>query len=294
MTTTTVQRRMPEDATGVERVEPIACVGRGENVEHATRAKRVERVERVERAERSEHAERLEPREPLEALEALELTERLERLERSERSEPSERSERPERPHNSIGTVIAVLHDDVFLVTSDDGALLTCKRAFSCLITPAIRDRVAVCGNGPRHGYVAAILERAAGSETCIRVEGDLRLDASGDVRVSAAREIALEGERLAITTHDAELTATKSTLVCDELEGRIGLVRLLGKTIEAVVEHIVQISKTSFRSIDTVDHLRAAHIDYAASESVRLHGKNTLLSAEHLSKLDAEQIHLG
>ena len=31
-----------------------------------------------------------------------------------------------------------------------------------------------------------------------------------------------------------------------------------------------------------------------AASESVRLHGKNTLLSAEHLSKLDAEQIHLG
>jgi hypothetical protein len=285
MTTTTVQRRMPEHATGVERVEPIACVGRGEDVEHATRA------ERVEHAERSEHAERLERLEALEALEALELTERLERSERSERSE---RFERPERTHNSIGTVIAVLHDDVFLVTGDDGALLTCKRAFSCLITPAIRDRVAVCGNGPRHGYVAAILERAAGSETCIRVEGDLRLDASGDVRVSAAREIALEGERLAVATHDAEFTATKSTLVCDELEGRIGLVRLLGKTIEAVVERIVQISKTSFRSIDTVDHLRAAHIDYAASESVRLHGKNTLLSAEHLSKLDAEQIHLG
>jgi hypothetical protein len=255
MTTTATQWRMPELDTGVERVEPIA---RGERTEHAKHAERIARAQHVE---------------PMGSVERPELN---------------------ERAHNSIGTVIAVLHDDVFLVTGDDGALLTCKRAFSCLIAPAIRDRVAVCGSGPRHGYVAAILERAAGSETCIRVEGDLRIDASGDVRVSAAREIALDGERLAVTTHDAELTAAKSTFVCDELEGRIGLVRLLGKTIEAVVERVVQISKTSFRSIETVDHLRAAHIDYAASESVRLHGKNTLLSAEHLSKLDAEQIHLG
>jgi hypothetical protein len=205
-----------------------------------------------------------------------------------------EHADRATHTTHTIGTVIAVLHDNVFLVTSDDGALLTCKRAFSCLITPAIRDRVAVYASDPRHGYVAAILERAAGSEACIRIEGDLRIDAGGDVRVSAARDIALEGERLAVATHDAQFTAARSTFVCDELEGRIGLVRLLGKTLEAVVERIVQISKTSFRSIDTVDHLRAAHIDYAASESVRLHGKNTLLSAEHLSKLDAEQIHLG
>jgi hypothetical protein len=273
MTTITAQRRVLEPHTGVERVELIARAGCGEHVERAKRA------ECVELTERAKHAE---------SFEALEPTERLERLERLERSDLNE------HPHNSVGTVIAVLHDDVFLVTGDDGALLTCKRAFSCLITPAIRDRVAVCGSGPRHGYVAAILERAAGSETCIHVEGDLRIDASGDVRVSAAHEIALAGERLAVVTHDAQFSATKSTLVCDELEGRIGLVRLLGKTIEAVVERIVQISKTSFRSIDTIDHLRAAHIDYAASESVRLHGKNTLLSAEHLSKLDAEQIHLG
>ncbi|CAE6858563.1 hypothetical protein R75471_00041 [Paraburkholderia domus] len=200
----------------------------------------------------------------------------------------------PERTDNSIGTVIAVLHDDVLLVTGDDGALQTCKRAFSCLIAPVIRDRVVVCSNGPRHGYVLAVLERVTGSETRIHIEGDLRIDAAGDVHLSAARNIALNSERFAVTTHDAELSSAKSTFVCDELEGRVGLVRLLGKTIEAVVERVVQISKTSFRSIETIDHLRAAHIDYAASESVRLHGKNTLLSAEHLSKLDAEQIHLG
>ncbi|MFL9905133.1 DUF3540 domain-containing protein [Paraburkholderia sp. RL17-337-BIB-A] len=291
MTTTTAQRRMPEHDTGVERVEPIARVERAkgdERVEHMERVGRAEHPKDDERVERVKHAKHVERAERFERFE------RAEHVNRVERAEHAKQAERTERSHNSIGTVIAVLHDDVYLVTGDDGALLTCKRAFSCLITPAIRDRVAVCGSGPRHGYVAAILERAAGSETCIRVEGDLRIDASGDVRVSAAREIALEGERLAVATHDAELTATKSTLVCDELEGRIGLVRLLGKTIEAVVERIVQISKTSFRSIDSVDHLRAAHIDYAASESVRLHGKNTLLSAEHLSKLDAEQIHLG
>jgi Protein of unknown function (DUF3540) len=291
MTTTTVQRRMQEHDTGVKRVELIA---RAESAKHAGRVEHVERAEHAkdaERVERVKHAKRVER---VERAEGVERVERAEHVDHVERAEHAKHADHPDRPHNSIGTVITVLHDDVFLVTGDDGALLTCKRAFSCLITPAIRDRVAVCGNGPRHGYVAAILERAVGSETCIRVAGDLRIDASGDVRVSAAREIALEGERLAVATHDAKLTATKSTLVCDELEGRIGLVRLLGKTIEAVVERIVQISKTSFRSIDTVDHLRAAHIDYAASESVRLHGKNTLLSAEHLSKLDAEQIHLG
>jgi hypothetical protein len=233
-------------------------------------------------------------RAPDSEVQPVERTERIEPTECAEHPEGANHAERRDRVHHSIGTVIAILRDDVFLITGDDGALLTCKRAFSCLVAPAIRDRVAICGSSSRHGYVAAILERAAGSETAIRIEGDLRIEAFGDVRVSAASEIALEGERLAVVTHDAELTAAKSTFVCDELEGRIGLVRLLGKTIETVVDRIVQISKTSFRSVDTVDHLRAAHIDYAASESVRLHGKNTLLSAEHLSKLDAEQIHLG
>lgn len=201
----------------------------------------------------------------------------------------------------TLGTVLAILNADQWLVECDN-VRLPCRRAFSCLIAPEPGDRVLVSRADPKRDYVLAIFERLATGEARIRIDGDLLLESTHGVQIRAAQHIHLHGERelhlrggrLELAANEAELIAEKSALRCGELQGHIGALRLIGKTLESVFDRVVQISKTSFRTIEAVDHLRAAHIDYAADESVRLHGKHALLTAERLSKIDAQQIHLG
>ncbi|MFM0501038.1 DUF3540 domain-containing protein [Paraburkholderia caffeinilytica] len=201
----------------------------------------------------------------------------------------------------TLGSVLAILPEDRLLVACD-GARLSCQRAFSCLIAPEPGDRVLVSHADPERAYVLAILERSATGSARIRIDGDLLLESTRCVKIRAAQHIHLHGDnelllhsgRLEVSVDEAELAAEKSSFQCGELQGRVSALRLIGKTVESVFERVVQISKASFRTIEAIDHLRAAHIDYAAEESVRLHGKHALLTAERLSKIDAQQIHFG
>jgi Protein of unknown function (DUF3540) len=190
------------------------------------------------------------------------------------------------RAADTVSTVLAHLDDGLMLVAVN-GDAVRCRRAFSCLVEPEPGDRVTVSHADPQCRYVLAILERANPGVTRISIDGDLVLQASRAVRIVAASELSAQGERLALTANAAEFD-------CGDVESRIGALRLIGRTIETVVERVVQISRSSFRSIERIDHLRTAHLDHAATETARLHGKHLLLSGERLSKLDAEQIHLG
>ncbi|PQV48783.1 DUF3540 domain-containing protein [Paraburkholderia sp. BL21I4N1] len=201
----------------------------------------------------------------------------------------------------TAGTVLALLNDDMLLVACSS-TRLTCRRAFSCLIAPEIGDRVVVSHVEPQRPHVLAILNRPHGRNACIRVDGDLLLESSGHIHIRAEQglqlhtsdDLGLRGKRLALDSDEATFIARKASIDCVELEGRAGALRLIGKSLESVFERVVQIAKASFRTVETVDHLRCAHLDYAASEAARLHGKHTVLTAERLAKLDAQQIHLG
>jgi hypothetical protein len=70
--------------------------------------------------------------------------------------------------------------------------------------------------------------------------------------------------------------------------------VRVIGRVYEAIVERLVHLSKTAFRMTEGIDQVRASHIDYQATEMARLHGKNTVVTAQDLIKADASQIHMG
>ena len=60
------------------------------------------------------------------------------------------------------------------------------------------------------------------------------------------------------------------------------------------MVERISVDAKRSYRTVSEIDQVKAEQIDYAAETIMNLHGKNTLVTAEELVKLDAAQIHVG
>jgi hypothetical protein len=205
-------------------------------------------------------------------------------------------------PDSAEGTFIAIQHDDTLLVECD-GIRLHCRRAFSCLIAPEPGDTVLVHGAATARPYVLAILERGADSLAArFSVDGDLVIEATRDLRVVATRELDLqgtnalrvEGAQIAVTAEHADVVTRRARFSADETSVRSNVLRVIGQALENIVERVVQISKTSYRTVEATDHLRAGQIDHEAEAYVRMHGNHVLVTANRLSKIDADQIHLG
>ncbi|NVB39022.1 DUF3540 domain-containing protein [Pseudenhygromyxa sp. WMMC2535] len=186
------------------------------------------------------------------------------------------------------------------------GALSVAQRALSCLIEPELGDRVLFVAVGEER-FVLAVLARAARAEgeleapARIAVEGDLELRAGGRLRVGGeAVELAAE-RALAVRSEEFSVQARRGRVLFDALDTFVRRVHatltestIVGRALERFVERFTEHSHTSYRSVATVDHVRAGSIDYHAQTVAHVHGENTSMSAAELVKVDAGQIHLG
>lgn len=204
----------------------------------------------------------------------------------------------------TVATIVDVLPDGTF-VAACGGAKLHCRRAFSCLVEPRPGDRVAISRadeRGAHVTYVTAILERPDADGVHIVVDGDLVLESTRDVCVKSrdalllrsGEHVSIKTARLAMSAQEASLSSERATMTSAEFHGRVGKVRLIGKILEMVMDRVVQSCRSSFRTVETVEHLRASHVDHAATGTMRLHANTTLITSAQLSKIDAGQIHLG
>ncbi len=184
-----------------------------------------------------------------------------------------------------------------------DGELFTARRAASCLVEPRPGDRVLACRQPGGDSFVLAVLEAAAGDETVIAVEGDLRLNLdSGHFTVAAQ-----EGIDMATA---GTLETVAGQVKIDALRGRINLhelifkgarlqagierVRLLAASAETVVQRLVQRAKRVFRTVEEDEIVRAGRVDVSASKTMSLSGKYTVMTARQDVKIDGERIHIG
>ncbi|NVM89628.1 hypothetical protein FHT32_003285 [Variovorax sp. SG517] len=203
---------------------------------------------------------------------------------------------------NALGTVTSVLPGGLYSVDSD-GRLLRCQRAASCLLRPEIGDLVLVSGPDANRLYLTAVAEQADANTSRLDVNGDLTLASErGSVRVESAAELSLKGgtslrmasEKLEIDAAAADCSVSQLAYRGEEVQVTALGIRVIGRVYEAIVDRLVHLSKTAFRMTDGIDQVRAGHIDYHAEEMARLHGKNTVVTAQDLIKTDASQIHMG
>jgi len=203
---------------------------------------------------------------------------------------------------NALGSVTSALPGGLYSVESD-GRVLHCQRAASCLLRPEIGDLVLVSGPDAKRLYLTAVAEQADARTSRLDVSGDLTLASErGAVSIKSATRLSLQGrERLCMDTPQLEIDA--DTADCrvgrlayqgEEAEARVLSMRVIGRVYEVIVDRLVHLSKTAFRMTEGIDQVRASHIDYQASEMARLHGRNTVVTAQDLIKADASQIHMG
>lgn len=203
---------------------------------------------------------------------------------------------------NALGKVTAILPGGIYSVETD-ARMLRCLRAASCLLRPEIGDTVLVSGPDEARLYLTAVAEQANSDAACIEVAGDLtlsshhgavKLKGATELHLSAPRALRMESNHFHLNAEAAECHVGQMSYQGVEARATVLNMRVVGRVYEAIVDRLVHLSKSALRMTDGVDVVEAGQLDYKAKEMARLHGRNTLLTAEDLIKADAKQIHMG
>jgi hypothetical protein len=199
-----------------------------------------------------------------------------------------------------MGTVTEV-EANVFGVRTSTGCSVEAALAASCLVRPAAGDTVALLPVPSKGHYIVAILERASDAALALSAPGGLTVSVpKGRFTVAAegidlvGREIAMHGQK---TTVDAQLlrfSFRELAAFGTEVLFNADTFKLAGRFASAVFESVMHRAARSYRVISELEHMTGRQLSYTVSENVSVHGKNNLMTAEDLVKVDGKQIHVG
>jgi hypothetical protein len=150
----------------------------------------------------------------------------------------------------------------------DDGRVA--QQAASCLLTPAVGDRVLVVGCRQSENYITHLLHRASDDTAYLSVPGATQMTIrQASISLSATEQIAVHSLR------DVEVIAATGVL---SLTAR----NLFTTVTESLVENIRHYVGTVEQYLLDVKKL------------LRLHGKQASITAEQDVKIDADRISMG
>lgn len=203
--------------------------------------------------------------------------------------------------YQETGTVIRI-DESSFYVRAAGGNYLA-QKAVSCLVEPQVDDLVLVACQANGQAYILAILERNSYVPTCISVTGDFNIQvAHGRFSVSSAQGLDfMSASELSLTSPELQVHTQKANVFMEHLSylgqrfyGEVERMKTVAVTVDSFIQRVSQKIKRSYRTVEEMDHVRAEQIDYHAEKNMNLHGKNALITANDLVKVDGDQIHLG
>lgn len=208
---------------------------------------------------------------------------------------PSSHSFNSVMPLQSAGELVNVLPDGSFVVEVDQRGL-HCRKAVSCLLMPEIGDRVLVVNSDENQLWILAVLERQqADLPNHLCVTGDLHISAQeGKLVMSGTEQVAINSENLSVKAQTGNCHIDKMEYSGEQLSAWVSFTHLVGQNMESLWHTISQVSTSVFRKVKKTEHVQAGQIDLSAEDYARIHAKTTLVTSDNITKMDAEQIHVG
>lgn len=198
-------------------------------------------------------------------------------------------------PQQASGRVVDILSDGSMVVESE-GLGWHCRRAASCLLTPETGDNVLLARSDDEKLWLLAVLERACPQHSAqISIQGDLNISTQGgSLTLNSELQLALHSHSLQVKSTQGECAIGTLEYRGDEVKAQIGIGRWIGERCESVWHTVTHLSQMMFRQVKQTEHVRAGQLDYQAQDYLRLHSRNTLITAQDIAKIDSEQIHVG
>ena len=198
--------------------------------------------------------------------------------------------------------VIRAVRDGLF-VLEHEGGNIRAKRAAGCLLKPEEGDLVLWWSDGRDTAYIITVLERPDERPAALSVKGDLVLGSeTGNVSITGAhrveltagREVSLLSPRLGLESTEMEVSTQKFSFWARMVETRAGVVKLMAKTLDSVIDRVQQKMKDCLRRVEGTDILKAGQISQEADQLYSLDCGYGAINADKDVKIDAEHIHLG
>ncbi len=198
-------------------------------------------------------------------------------------------------PQQASGRVADILSDGS-IVVENEGLGWHCRQAASCLLAPEIGDTVLFARSDDEKLWLLAVLERACPEHLAhISIQGDLNISTlGGSLTLNSEQQLALNSHTLQVKSTHGECAIGTMEYRGDEVNARLGIGRWIGERCESVWHTVTHLSQLMFRQVKQTEHVRAGQLDYQAQDYLRLHSRNTLITAENIAKIDSEQIHVG
>ncbi len=206
-------------------------------------------------------------------------------------------------PVHFIGRMTAAMPDGQLSVEDEQGIVWQCRRAASCLLKPEPGDTVLLSGPGRKRVYLIAVIEQADPGVSRIDAPGDMifggtagtvSIESAGNLHMRSGGALEMKGARWNLQADSGHCRVDEMRLTAQTVDATAGRLRVVGKVFEAVADRMVQMARNALRLVDEVDQVRVGHLDCKATETVRVHGKHTIVTGKDLVKVDAAQIHMG
>jgi hypothetical protein len=162
--------------------------------------------------------------------------------------------------------------------------------AYSCLVAPAVGDRVACwraeMSEGGDTVHVLAVLSRPDAATP-------MRLQLAADTQLQAGR-LAIETDALDVRTGEASFVYRSLQTLGEWCRATIGQLQLAGATLATVFDRESHHAGQHQRTVDGVDLLEAQMVDHRARSLMHLQGENVLANGDRVVKVQGAQIHFG
>jgi hypothetical protein len=206
----------------------------------------------------------------------------------------------PVAPFGELALVADI--SEAGLIVEFGSARLPARVALSCLIQPEPGDRVLLVST--REGlWAVALVERGQqrplsltvhGGLDITAIDGPLRLTGDIAVEIASPRKVSITAGDLTVYGQTAKLLLDDVLHIGRQIAAHVGRVRLVGELLETLVDRLLGRAKRSYRFVEECEHLRSGHIDYRATETLHVRGRNAFITAKAIAKIDGDQIHMG
>lgn len=209
----------------------------------------------------------------------------------------------PVAPYQGLATLVDAGEAEGTWIAEDGRQRREVRRAASCLLAPAVGDRVWVVGEATGRLYVIAVLERAEASaaaslafpgDVTVTAGGRLTLAAQGGLDLASPAAVGVSAGELHVQARTGHAAVEELSLFARTVFASLAKVTRVGQVLELFVDRVTQRSKHSVRVIEELDHTRAETIDYRAAKTAHVRAEHALVDGKELVKLDGGQIHLG
>ena len=189
-----------------------------------------------------------------------------------------------------------------FIVQTESGHF-PAKPALSCLIVPEVGDKVQLLRDSEGVCYILSILERSPETDVVIAFKGNVQMNslkgslcfvANQNIDLISAKDVNLVSENLDATAKVSRFQLGNLTVFSTTVSAYTEQVKVFAESIDTVLDRWSLRAKNCFRWIEGMDHLKASELFRLVRNTLTMHSRHAIISAEKDIKIDGERVHMG